>query len=308
MLLIFATNGAAAANSNAFLRNWPAPLVAAINARAIRYRAKLYTITLVGGGTLTWTDFDTDLVYAGTVFQSKAAFLSKPSWKVSNTMEVPELSLKISSFNAAFDGGGTLELQIHSGLLDGATFLMQECMMGVDCNPNTLGVGPLFGGKIAGIDLDGVTATIAAKGKINDLDQYVPRNLYQVPCNHAFCDPGCSLSAASFTSSFTMGGVPNTSFIPWASAPSNAAAYQNGTLVITNGPASGSRRTIAAASSAGLTLGYPLPFLPVAGNSFTAFQGCDKTLNSGSSQSCTAYSNTAHFRGFRDVPPPASAY
>ena len=292
----------------AFLRSWPTALVNAINARTIRYRAKAYTITLIGGTALNWTDFDTDLVVGATTFLSKGQFLSKPAWKVSNTMEVPTLSLKLMSFQTAFNGGGALELQIHSGLFDGATFLMQECMMGADRNPNTLGLGPLFGGKIAGIDLDGVTATIGVKGKINDLDQYVPRNLYQTGCNHAFCDAGCTLSPASYTASFTMGGTPGASFIPWASAPGNATAYQNGTLVITSGPASGSRRTIAAASSGGLTLGYPLPFVPMAGNGFTAFQGCDKTLNSGSNQSCTARSNTAHFRGFKDVPPPSTAY
>lgn len=292
----------------AFLRSWPETLMAAINVRAVRYRAKVYTVTLIGGTTLNWTDFDTDLDYAGTVFSSKAQYLAKPTWKVSNTMEVPELSLKLSSFNTAFNDGASLELQIHSGLLDGATVLMQECMMGADCNPNTLGLGPLFLGKVAGIDLDGVTATIGIKGKVNDLDQYVPRNLYQVSCNHAFCDPGCTLTAAAYTAEFAVGASPGTAFIPWASAPANAAAYQNGTLVITSGSASGSRRTIAAASSAGITLSYPLPFLPVAGNAFTAFQGCDKTLDSGSSQSCTAYGNTAHYRGFADVPPPSAAY
>ena len=294
---------------SAFLRAASPALVAALAANAIRYSANLYTITLVDGvTTLNWTDFDRDLTYAGTTFTSKGPFLSRPTWKVTNTIEVPDLSLKVSSFNTPFAGGGSLELQIHSGLLDGATFLMQRAMMGIDANPNTLGLIPLLGGKIAGIDLDGVTATIGAKGKINDLDQYIPRNLYQVQCNHAFGDAGCAISRAAYTASYAIGASPSTAFIPWASAPSGATAYQNGTLVITNGPASGSRRAIAAASSAGLTLSYPLPFLPVAGNAFTALQGCDKTLNSGSNQSCTAYSNTAHYRGFRDVPPPATAY
>lgn len=293
----------------AFLRQAGVALTAAIAAGAVKYSANLITITLVDGVTkFTWTDFDRDLIYAGTTFASKGPFLSRPTWKVSNSMEVPELSLRVSSINTAFNGGAGLELQIHSGLFDGAQFLLQRAMMGIDANPNTLGVIGLFAGKISGIDLDGLTATIGAKGKVNDLDQYAPRNLYQTACNHAFCDSGCTLSKATYTASYTVGASPTTTFIPWASAPGNATAYQNGTLVITSGPASGSRRTIVAASSAGLTLGYPLPFLPVAGNGFTALQGCDKTLNSGSNQSCTAYGNTLHFRGFPDVPPPASAY
>lgn len=292
----------------AFLRPATSDLIAALAEGSVLYSANLITIGLVGGETLTWTDFGIDLVYDTQTFTSKGPFFSRPTWKVSNTMQVPDLSLKISSFNTAFGGGGALELQIHSGLFDGASFLLQRAFMGAELNPNNLGVVSLFGGKIAGIDLDGTTATVGAKGKINDLDQYVPRNLYQINCNHGFCDPGCGLSAASFTSSYTVGSGPTTVFLPWASAPSNPARYQNGTLVITNGVASGSRRTITAASSAGIDLAYPLPFLPAAGNAFTAFQGCDKTYNSGTVQSCTAYSNTAHFRGFPDVPPPATAY
>jgi uncharacterized phage protein (TIGR02218 family) len=293
----------------AFLRAASPALVAALAAGACRYSANLITITLIDGTTVfNWTDFDQDLDFAGTVFTSRGQYLSRPSWKVSNTTEVPDLSLKVSSINTAFNGGGSLELQIHSGLFDGATFLMQRAMMGLDANPNTLGVVPLFGGKIAGIDLDGLTATIGAKGKINDLDQYAPRNLYQIPCNWAFCSPGCTLSKSAYTASYDVGADPTTTFIPWASAPSNATTYQNGTLVINSGSASGSRRSIAAASSLGLTLAYPLSFLPSAGDAFSAIQGCDKTLNSGSNQSCTAYGNTSHYRGFPDVPQPSLAY
>lgn len=294
---------------SAFLRDASPALKAALAAGTIRYSANLITIALTDGETiLHWTDFDQSLRYAGTLYASGAPFLSRPTWGVKNTMEVPELSLKIMSDNGGFNGGSALQAQIHDGLLDGASFLLQRAMMGDDANPDTLGVIPLFAGKVAAIDLDGVTATVGVKGKNNDLDQYVPRNLYQVGCNHAFCNAGCGLSRATFTSAFTVGSAATSSFIPWSSAPSAPTSYQNGTLTITSGDGTGSRRTIAAASSAGLILAYPLPFVPAAGDAFTAFKGCDKTRNSGSNQSCTAYSNTAHFRGFPDVPPPATAY
>jgi hypothetical protein len=48
--------------------------------------------------------------------------------------------------------------------------------------------------------------------------------------------------------------------------------------------------------------------LPIAADGFTAFEGCDKSFNSGSVQSCTSRSNTQHYRGFEFVPPPNSAY
>ena len=151
-----------------------------------------------------------------------------------------------------------------------------------DLNPDTLGALPLFQGKAGAIDLDGVTASLTIKGKVNDLDQYAPRNLYRISCNHAFCDTGCTLSRASVTAHFTVGAGPSAAFIPWASAPTNAAAFQNGRLVITSGASAGSRRSIAQATSAGLALSYPLATLPAPGDTFNAQQGCDKTLNSGS--------------------------
>ena len=295
---------------SALLRTASPALVAALAANAIRYTADLMTFTLIDGiTTFNWTNFDTTLAYAGTSFTAQGPLLSRTSWKVTNTMEVPTLKVKASSLNAAFNGGVALQQQIHGGLLDGATFLLMRAYMGADVNPNTLGVIQLFAGKVGAIDLDGITASLTIKGKSNDLDQYCPRNLYQISCNHAFCDAGCTLNKASYTASYAVGTAPTTSFIPWGgAAPANYATYQNGTLVITSGAASGSRRTIAQATSAGLTLGYPLASLPTAGDGFTALQGCDKTLNSGSSQSCTAYGNTQYFRGYPFVPQPASSY
>jgi uncharacterized phage protein (TIGR02218 family) len=294
---------------SAFLRDASPALKAALASGMVRYCANLITISLIDGETVyRWTDFDQALRYAGTRFAAVGQYLTRPTWNVKNTMEVPELSLKVFSPGGGAGGGIDMQAQIHDGLLDGASFLLQRAMMGNDVNPDTFGLVPLFAGKVSGIDLDGVGATIGVKGKNNDLDQYVPRNLYQTPCNHAFCNSGCGLSRATFTSTFAVGAGATSTFIPWASAPASPTSYQNGTFTMTSGDGAGSRRTIAVASASGLTLAYPLPFTPAAGASFTGFKGCDKTRDSGSNQSCSAYSNLAHFRGFPDVPPPATSY
>lgn len=293
---------------SAFLRDAPPALIAAMEADAIRYSADLMTITLIDGTVLRWTNFDRDLPYGGHVFTAQSVLLNRMTWKVTNTLEVPNFTLKASSLNNGFNGGAALQVQIHGGLLDGAKFLGQRALMGPDADPDTLGVLSLFAGKVAGIDLDGLTASIGINGKINDLDQYAPRNLYQIPCNHAFCDAGCTLSKADFTAAYTIGASPGPTFIPWSSAPVNATGYQGGVIAFTSGVAAGSRRTIVSASSSGLALAYPLPFTPAPGDGFTALRGCDKTYNSGSNQSCTAYNNTVHYRGFPDTPPPGSAY
>ncbi len=283
-------------------------LEAALAADTITAEADLFVFTLLDGTMLYWTSWDRDLTFQGQVYSSKAPWLESSDWNVSNTMEIPELKLFLRAFNTSFNGGAGIMAQIHNGLFDGAKVLMSTAFM-VD-PPTVLDTVPLFGGKSGGIDLGGATATIDVRGKTNDLDQYAPRNLYQIGCNHGFCDPGCTLVRSTFTSTFTVGasGV-NALFIPWpGTAPTNATNYQNGQLTFTGGAAAGQTRTIAQANSAGLTLAYPLYETPSPGDAFSAFQGCDKSVNSGSGQSCTARSNTQHVRAFPFVPPPNSAY
>lgn len=294
---------------SALLRDASPGLKAALAGNAPLWKADLFTLTLVDGTTVyRWTSFDRDVTYAGNVYSSRSPWIERTTWKVTSTLEVPEMAVKLRSLNGSFAGGAALQAQIVGGLLDGALFACDVAYMTTPGEADTLGVIALFSGKVGPIDCDGVTASISMRGKVNELDQYAPRNLYQVGCNHGFCDAGCTLSRAAFTSSFTVGAAPSESFIPWASAPASPSNWQGGTLAMTSGPASGSRRTIAGADASGLTLAYPLAQLPAAGDGFTAFQGCDKTFDSGSGQSCTDRSNTQHYRGFEFVPPPNASY
>lgn len=293
----------------AFLRPVSSPLALALAGGATLWRADLFTFTLVDGVTVYYfTSWDGDLVANGNTFSSRKPWIERSQWNVSNKMEVPNLKIVLAALNDSFGGGANIKLQIHNGLFDGASMLLQRAYMTSPGDTSTLGTVDLFGGLIAGIDLDGIHADIVVKGKNGTLDQNAPRNIFQIPCNHAFCDVGCTLNRATFTSPYSSGASPSTVFIPWSSAPSNPDRYINGTLAFTSGPASGSRRNITAADSSGVTLAYPLYVLPGAGDSFTAFEGCDKSFNSGSSQSCTARSNTQHYRGFEFVPPPNAAF
>lgn len=290
------------------LRACSPALAAALAGNARLWSAELMTFTLTDGTVLRWTNFDRDLTYAGHTFTAGSPFSSRTSWKVTNTMEVPTLSLRLLAGVASFRGGASLEAQIASGLFDGAAFNLETAFMLTPGDVDTLGTIALFGGYVGPIDGGGVAYTLSIKGRNNDLDQYVPRGLYQVSCRHAFCDAGCTLDRADFTSSFAVGSSPTAAFIPWATPPATPALSVNGTLAMVDGDAAGSRRTIARATSGGIILSFPLASLPAPGDSFTAFQACDKTRNSGSGQSCTDRSNTDHYRGYPFTPPPTAAY
>jgi uncharacterized phage protein (TIGR02218 family) len=291
----------------ALLRPASSALQTALATNAVRARADLFTFTLLGGTVLNWTSWDQDLVIGGVTYSSKSPWLERTNWNVANTLEVPSLTVYLRAFNTGFDGGANIKTQVHNGLFDGAAFLLSRAFM--ESPPTVLDTVGLFGGEVGGINLTGSTAVITVKGKTNLLDKYAPRNLFQIGCNHGFCDPGCTLSRATYTAPFVAGasGLSST-FIPWAEAPGSPGIYQKGQLTMTSGAASGQTRTIAAASSEGLTLAYPLYETPAAGDGFSAFEGCDKTFDSGSGQSCTDRANTQHYRGYEFVPPPNSAY
>jgi uncharacterized phage protein (TIGR02218 family) len=293
----------------ALLRAASPALSAALAGGAPLWSADLFAFTLADGATrFNWTSWDSDLVVDGVAYASRAPWLERSSWNVTNTLAVPSLTVSLRALNDGFDGGAGIKTQVHNGLFDGAACRLSRVFMASPGDTAALGAVPLFGGKVAGVDLTGTTATLTIKGKVNDLDQFAPRNLYQIGCNHAFCDAGCTLSRAAFTATFAVGAGPTDSFIPWSSAPAGATSYQNGQVTFATGLASGQTRTIAAATSAGLTLAYPLYQTPAAGDAFSAFQGCDKTFNSGSGQSCTDRGNTQHYKGYEFVPPPNSAY
>lgn len=282
-------------------------LKAALSGGVPLIRADLFTFTLVDGVTVyTWTSFDQDLAFAGSTFQSKNPWLWRSKWNVTNTMEVPQLTVYLAALGPAniipgFGMGVNFIQQIHNGLFDGASHIFERVYMPTPGDTTTYGGVGLFTGEVGPANVDGLKAELTIKGRTNKLDQYFPRNRYQTGCNHAFCDAGCTLSRVSFTASFTVGSspAPSSTFIPWTSAPATPSLYIGGTLTI-----SGSQRNIAFADSTGLKLAYPLYAVPAPGTAFTAFQGCDKTFNSGSGRSCTDHSNTANYDGFEFVPPP----
>src|SRR5437763_16259955 len=83
--------------------------------------AELFTVTLAGGAVYRWTSCDESLSVAGHTWacaRDGAPLVSRTRFGVKNTVEVPELELKLACSDTLF---GNLKAQIHNGLFDGAT-------------------------------------------------------------------------------------------------------------------------------------------------------------------------------------------
>ena len=81
--------------------------------------------------------------------------------------------------------------------------------------------------------------------------------------------------------------------------------FAQGRIVFTSGPNTGISATIMANDGTGLfQLVSPLPALPVAGNSFTAYPGCDLTQ----SRCSVRFNNLGRFKATPYVPVPETAF
>ena len=282
-------------------------LITALEGGVPLWSADLFQFTTIEGVNFYWSSWDgaDGIAYDGQIYVSQAPWLTRSKWGLTNTMEVPSLEIILRAGNGAFGGAAQIKTQIHNGLFDGASVLLSRAFMTTPGSTTALGAIPLFGGVVAGINIAGAKVTITAKGKNNLLDQFAPRNVYQIGCSHNFCDVNCTLNAASFTTGYTAGTGASAVFIPWAgTAPTNAALYANGVIVFTSGICAGQSRTIMNGDSAGLNLAYPLYEVPGAGDAFTAQQGCDKTL-----ATCkNIYNNLQHRRAYDFVPPPDTTF
>jgi hypothetical protein len=292
---------------------------ALIGAKTPFYKADLFTITLLDGVTVfRWTDFDQDIHFSGFLgapylFLAQGPLLQRTQLAVKNTVEVPELTIKLSALDTDFVGGLNIKTQLHNGYFDGATIWLDRCFIapplptpvtatGVIGGNGITPSGGLFAGRMSQAKITAVGAELTVKGANVLMNQYVPRNQYQVPCLHTFCDAGCTLLASTFSIPNTAGAGSTNRVLQWGSVPGSPSIYSLGKVTMTSGPAIGQVRTVKLSSAAGIVLQYPLYNTPAPGDTFSILEGCTKNYNDGSGQDCTARSNTQHYRGFPFTP------
>lgn len=293
------------------LRSCSTALASALGASIgnIPYQADLFTLNLASGTTLYYASWDSDLVVGGHTFLSANPWLTRSRWNVTNTMEVPGLEVKIAANSSDFLGGANLKLQAVRGLFDGGTLFLQRLFMPTPGDTTTYGTVDIFKGDTGAAQIVGNGIVLKVKGSNNKLDVPAPRNTYQPSCLHSFCDTGCTLSAATYTTTYTVSTASTSTFVNWTAVVLTAGHYMGGTVKFLTGTNAGQTRTVVGFSSSGLTVATPLIAAPLSGDTFAAFQGCNKTVGPGTATGglagtfgCQDYANILNFRGFPNVP------
>lgn len=297
------------------------------------HSARLYTITLAGGGVLRFTDADFPILgnstsprVNGFTYLSSGVGIDQ---KESKTQAHLKVGTDTDTWTVVFiprpvdlvtgapfpDMVGSVPFlqACQGGAFDAADFQVDEAYFSAiptwpmpPAGMQPVGCRTVFAGQVAEVD----TTNLVAIFTVNDFRALfaisVPLNFYQAQCRHALFDSGCSASggpqAANFAINGTVsaGSTSTTIVANGLPKPQGSGTYQLGRIVFTSGNNATFQRTIKSWDGA-FTLGLlnPLPFAVEEGDGFVIYPGCDKTA-----ATCAAFNNTSNYGGFLFIPNP----
>jgi uncharacterized phage protein (TIGR02218 family) len=263
--------------------------------------ADLYTFMLKSGTVFRYTSWDTNLVVLGTTFLTGPPHIARSAIEEKLGMDAATLELTIeASLSDTINGIPVLQA-IERGLVDGAGLRIDRLFM--DSSGNQIGTVVRFSGFIGQVEeLTRSAAKITVNAATAYLSMQIPSIILQPGCTNTLFDPRCGLSKATFANSLVVQGGSTVNKIITASGQP-AGYFDNGQLIFTSGPNNGLTKAIRQYVGGIIYFNSPLPFTPNAGDTFTAYPGCDKTQSTCSGK----FNNLANFEGFPYVPAPETA-
>jgi uncharacterized phage protein (TIGR02218 family) len=266
--------------------------------------ANLYTFTLRTGLVLTYTDADVPIVWNGHSYIADSVLVEGLRYKCAVGLEVDQQQIVLSARETDTVEDAPFLQALRSGVFDGCAIQRELAFLSA-WNAAPVGAVIVFKGRMGTIDRIGrVGAEITVNSDLVLLDLEMPRNFYAANCQHVLYDSGCALNKEAFGANGEVINGSTRSNILWAGGSS---AYSQGTITFLTGANAGVKANVKAGftstASNGLVLSYPLPNMPLVGDTFRVYQGCDHTKNTCLSK----FNNILNFRGFPYIPPPTYA-
>lgn len=265
-----------------------------------QFRAvELVTITLVGGTVYRYSLGDADYVVGGHSFTRGPVWERGEIRSVIGT-EVGDLKIEASVGPDDQIGGMGWIAAARSGVFDGAWLRLDRLYLSdwADTSPGTLWV---FEGRVADLETGRARVAMTVKSPMALLNVPTPRDVSQAACLNALFDAGCTLDRDDWSVAATVGAgsTPTRIVCDLAAA---ADHYTLGKIAFTGGPLAGYSRTVKHHSPGVVVPIFPLPAAPQAGDTFTAWPGCNLRMGTCADK----FDNLANFRGQPFVPIPES--
>ena len=275
--------------------------------------ANLFTITLLDGTVLRYTDFQSPVKLSGNTFSDAGPYPLWSGFSQKIGVEVDEAKMQLwALYTNLVESTAVLQL-FGQGAFDGADVLVQRCIM-PDPNDGSVprpinfdtsaGAVTLMHGNISDInELDASHADFAIKSKKELLNIPFPWRTYQPSCQWTLYGAGCTLNQASFEVSGTVSAGSNNLLLNTDLTNVNGD-FTEGVITFTSGANSGVSRTVrlyqfvGTATPAQVLLWLALPNTPAPGDSFTIVPGCDKQKST-----CEIkFGNLINHGGFEFIP------
>jgi hypothetical protein len=185
--------------------------------------AECFTITLIDGTVLRYTNLDVPVWLNGQYFTANAVRINGLKFKQTATLEIDEQSIDMICSSSDTIKGVPVLQAIREHVLDGATLQRDRAFFdpatGWPPSPvaGAIAAGgvTLFKGRVAEVTALGrTTATLNVKSGPVLLDVDFPRNIFQASCLHTLYDSGCGLNKGAYQAFGTVGAGATNSVIP----------------------------------------------------------------------------------------------
>lgn len=244
----------------------------------------LWKLTLTDNTVMGFTDHTVDITYDGVSYESEAGYM--PS-AISYTIDTDVSNLDITGL---LDSGFITQLDLELGKYDYAEVVVYL----INYMDTSMGDILLKRGWLGEIEIHNEKYTVELLSLMEALHSSELCNIYSPNCRAILGDSKCGVNLTSFTTSGIV-NVVNSSIEFTTNLTAINDYYNNGLITWTTGDNDGSTMEVKdfTQTSGIVTIFLPMPYTIVAGDTFTIYPGCDKSLTTCGS----VFNNVINFRG-----------
>ena len=265
--------------------------------------ADLYTISMIDGMILRFTNAGFPLIVAGHLFIGHGPIIERDSISLSTGISVDSLDVQIANDPMFSINGRSFIQAFRLGLFDGASLKLERVFMDFNTPTDTsAGTITMFEGLIVEPEIDNQLIYFSVVSISDRLAIKMPRNLYQPSCQNMLFDEGCGLIRESHATS-SQADLNSSKNLIICNLNKPQGWFTQGVIEFVTGFNAGIKRTVRLHNSTGLLLTLPFDNEVVEGDTFKVYPGCDKRVDTCGNR----FGNKVNFKGTPYVPIPETS-
>jgi uncharacterized phage protein (TIGR02218 family) len=256
----------------------------------------LYEFRLKDATTvLRYTSSDINITVGARCYLANGPLISRSNIRLVLGVETDTLNLDMTPRPTDTLLGTTWLQAVVAGAMDGADVTLSRAFL--DDSLTIIGEVGLFFGQVAEAQSTRSSVKLTINSPLFLLNIKMPRRVWQSGCLHTLYSTACGVNRTTKAVTATV-GLGSSDTLLRCGLTNSKGYFSQGYVEFTSGGLTGVRRTVRSYTPGNLNLLTPLPSIPVAGATFTAYPGCDKTM-----ATCeTKFGNLPHFLGFPFIP------